>query len=93
MVVFIIGEGLFNDGDGRGVGATMTFRAARLLVARGPLHAERALVPLTVNPDVSEDTTLETSLVVTRVILGQRSEDDGAAGNSFFFSKLNGTGK
>ena len=93
MVVFIIREGLFNDGDGRGAGATTTFGAARLFVARGPLHAERALVPLTMNPDVSEDTTLETSLVVTRVVLGQRSEDDGAAGNSFFFGKLYGTGK
>ena len=71
MIVFIIGEGLFNDRDGRGAGAATTFRAAGLLVARGPLHAERALVPLTVNPDVSEDTTLETSLVVTRVVLGQ----------------------
>ena len=93
MVVFIIGEGLFNDRDGRGAGAATTFRAAGLLVARGPLHAERALVPLTVNPDMSEDTTLETSLVVTRVVLGQRSEDDGAVGNSFFFGKLNGAGK
>ena len=80
MVVFIIGEGPFNDRDGRGVGATTMFRAARLFVARGPLHAERALVPLAVNPNVSEDTTLETSLVVTRVVLGQWSKDDGAAG-------------
>ena len=94
MVVFIIGEGLFNDRDGRGAGATTTFRAVRLLVARGPFHAERALVPLAVNPtNVSEDTTFETGLVVTRMVLGQRSEDDGAAGNSFFFSKLNSTGK
>ena len=93
MVVFIIRKGLFNDGDGRGAGATTTFRAARLLVARGPLHAERALVPLTVNPDVSEGTTLETGFVVTRMVLGQRSEDDGAAGNSFFFGKLYGTCK
>ena len=66
---------------------------ARLLVARGSLHAERALVPLTVNPDVSEDTTFETSLMVTRVVLGQWPEDDGAVGDSFFFSKLNGAGK
>ena len=93
MVVFIIREGLFNDGDGRGAGATTTFRAARLFVARGPLHAERALVPLAVNPNVSEDTTFETGLVVTRMVLGQRSEDDGAAGNPFFFGKLNSTGK
>ena len=93
MVVFIIGEGLFNDGDGRGAGAATTFRAAGLLVARGSFHAEWALVPLAVNPDVSEDTTLKAGLVVTRMVLGQRSEDDGAAGNSFFFSKLNGTGK
>ena len=93
MVVFIIREGLFNDRDGRGTGATTTFRAARLLVTRGPLHAERALVPLAMNPNVSEDTTLETSFMVTRVVLGQRSEDDGAAGDSFFFGKLNSTGK
>ena len=93
MVVFIIGEGLFNNRDRRGTGATVMFRAARLLVARGPFHAEWALVPLAVNPDVSEDTTLKAGLVVTRMVLGQRSEDDGTAGNSFFFSKLNGTGK
>ena len=93
MVVFIIGEGLFNDRGGRGAGVTMTFRAVGLLVARGPLHAERALVPLAVNPNVSKDTTLETGLMVKRMVLGQRSEDDGAAGNSFFFGKLNGTGK
>ena len=93
MVIFIIREGLFNDRDGRGAGVTTTFRAARLLVARGPLHAERTLVPLAVNPNVSEDTTLEAGLVVTRVVLGQRSEDNGAAGNSFFFRKLNSTGQ
>ena len=73
MIVFVVGERLFNDRDGRGVGATTMFRAAGLLVARGPLHAERALVPLTVNPNMSED--------------------NGAAGNPFFFSKLNGMGK
>ena len=93
MIVFIVRKGFFNDGDGRGAGATMTFRAARLLVARGPLQAEWALVPLTVNPDVSEDTTFKTSLMVTRVVLGQWPEDDGAAGDSFFFSKLDSTGK
>ena len=93
MVVLIVREGLFNDRDGRGTGATTTFRAARLFVARGPLHAEQALVPLAVNPNVSEDTTFETGLVVTRMVLGQRSEDNGAAGNSFFFGKLNSTGK
>ena len=93
MVVFIIGEGLFNDGDGRGAGAATTFGAVGLLVARGPFHAERALIPLAVNPNVSEDTTFETGLVVTRMVLGQWSEDDGAAGNSFFFGKLNSTGK
>ena len=93
MVVFVVGERLFNDRDGRGAGATTTFGAAGLLVARGPLHAEWALVPLTVNPNVSEDTTLEASFVVTRVVLRQRSEDDGAAGDPFFFGKLNGAGK
>ena len=93
MVVFIIGEGLFNDGDGRGAGVTTTFRAVRLFVARGSLHAERALVPLAVNPNVSEDTTFETGLMVTRMVLGQWSKDNGAAGNSFFFGKLNSSGK
>ena len=93
MIVFVVRERLFNDRDGRGAGATMTFGAAGLLVARGPLHAEWALVPLTVNPNVSEDTTLETSLMVARVVLGQRSKDNGAAGNPFFFGKLNSAGK
>ena len=92
MVVFIIGEGLFNDRGGRGTGVTTTFRAAGLLVARGPLHAEWALVPLAVNPNVFEDTTLETGLMVKRMVLGQRSEDDGSAGNSFFFGCHGSTG-
>ena len=69
MVVFVVREGLFNDRDGRGMGASTMFGAAGLFVARGSLHAERALVPLTVNPNVSEDTTFEASLVVMRVVL------------------------
>ena len=73
MVVFIVGERPFNDRDGRSVGATTTFGAAGLLMARGSLHAEWAPVPLTVNPDVSEDMTLKTGIVVTRVVLGQLS--------------------
>ena len=84
---------VFVNRDGGGVGVITTFGAAGLFVARGSLHAEWALVPLAMNPDVSEDSALKASLVVTRVVLGQRSEDDGAAGKSFFFSKLNGTGK
>ena len=44
MVVFIVGERLFNDRDGRGAGATTMFGAAGLLVARGSPHAEWALV-------------------------------------------------
>ena len=93
MVVFIIGEGLFNDGDGRGAGAATMFGAAGLLVARGPFHAERALIPLAVDSNVSEDTTLVTSLVVARVVLRQWSKVNGAAGDSFFFGKLNSAGK
>ena len=93
MVVFIIGEGVFNDRDGRGTGATATFRAARLLVARSPFHAEWALVPLAVDSNVSEDTTLVTSLMIARVVLGQWSKVNGAAGDSFFFGKLNSAGK
>ena len=69
MVVFIVREGLFNDRDGRGVGVFTTFGAVGLFVARGSLHAERALVLLIVNPNVSEDTTFKASLVVTRVVL------------------------
>ena len=93
MVVFIIGEGLFNDGDEGGVGVTMMFRAMGLFVARGSLHAEWALVPLAMDPDVSKDSTLKASFVVTRVVLGHWSEDDGAVGKSFFFGKLNSVGK
>ena len=80
MVVFIIREGLFNNRDGGGAGATTTFRAAGLFVARGSLHAEWALVPLAMDPDVSEDSTLKASFMVMRVVLGQQSKDDGAAG-------------
>ena len=89
----LVGERLFNNRDGRGMGATMTFRAVRLFVARGSFHAEWALVPLAVNSDMSEDTTLEASLIVMRVVLRQQSKDNGAAGNPFFFSHLNGAGK
>ena len=93
MVVFIIRERLFNDRDGRGAGAATTFRAAGLFVARGPIHAERALVPLAVDSNVSEDTTFVTSLVVTRVVLGQWPKVNGAAGSPLFFGKFNGTGE
>ena len=93
MVVFVVRERLFYDRDGRGAGATTTFRAVGLFVAGGSLHAEWALVPLAVNPNVSEDMTLEASLVVMRMVLGQRSEDNGAVGNSFFFSHLDSMGK
>ena len=37
--------------------------------------------------------TLEASFVVTRVVLGHWSEDNGAVGKSFFFGKLNSMGK
>ena len=93
MVVFIVGERLFNNRDGRGMGATMTFRAARLFVARDSFHAEWALVSLAVNSDVFKDTTLEASLMVMRMVLRQQSKDNGAAGNPFCFSHLNGAGK
>ena len=62
-------------------------------MARGSLHAEWALVPLAMNPNVSEDMTLKASFMVMRVVLGQRSEDNGAAGDPFFFGYLNGVGK
>ena len=71
MVVLIIREGLFNNRDGGGTGATMTFGAVGLFVARGSLHAEWALVPLAMNPNVSEDMAFKAGFVVTRVVLGQ----------------------
>ena len=75
------------------MGATPAFRAAGLFVTRGSFYAEQALVPLAVDPNVSNNMAFKVSLMVTRVVLGQWSKDDGAMGNPLFFSHLNGTGK
>ena len=93
MVVFIVRKGFFNNRDGRGMGVTTAFGAAGLFVAGGSSHAEQALVPLAVDPNVSEDTAFKASLMVTRVVLGQWSEDNGATRDSLFFSHLNSAGK
>ena len=94
MVVFIVRKGFFNNGDGRGTGATTAFGVVGLFVAGGSgSHAEQALVPLAVDPNVSENTAFKASLMIVRVVLGQWSEDDGATGNPLFFRHVNGVGK